>query len=85
MLAFRDLILNGKLHSNIFAIDEMLDMNVDSICIENVMKILKRKSIESNQNIFIISHRSELAEDETIWNNIIKITKEHGCSTYSVK
>jgi DNA repair exonuclease SbcCD ATPase subunit len=85
MLAFRDLILNGKLHSNIFIIDEMLDMNVDSICIENVMKILKRKSIESNQNIFIVSHRSELAEDETIWNNIIKITKEHGQSTYSVK
>jgi ABC-type glutathione transport system ATPase component len=85
MLAFRDLILNGKLHSNIFIIDEMLDMNVDSICIENVMKILKRKSIESNQNIFIVSHRSELAEDETIWNNIIKITKEHGQSSYSVK
>jgi DNA repair exonuclease SbcCD ATPase subunit len=85
MLAFRDLILNGKLHSNIFAIDEMLDMNVDSVCIENVMKILKRKSIDSNQNIFIISHRSELAEDETMWNNIIKVTKEHGQSTYEVK
>ena len=85
MLAFRDLILNGKLHSNIFVIDEMLDMNVDSICIENVMKILKRKSIDSNQNIFIISHRSELAEDETMWNNIIKVTKEHGQSTYEVK
>lgn len=84
MLAFRDLILNGKIHSNIFIIDEMLDSNVDTICIENVMKILKRKSVETNQNIFIISHRSELADNEGYWNNIIKVTKENGQSTYEI-
>lgn len=84
MLAFRDLILNGKIHSNIFIIDEMLDSNVDTICIENVMKILKRKSVETHQNIFIISHRSELADNEGYWNNIIKVTKENGQSTYEI-
>lgn len=85
ILAFRDLILNDKISSNIFIIDELLDANVDTICIENVMKILKRKSLESHQNIFIISHRSELADNESIWDNIIKITKESGKSTYEVK
>ena len=83
MLAFRDLILNGKLHSNIFSIDEMLDMNVDSICIENVMKILKRKSIESNQNIFIISHRQETTES-VVFNHIIEVIKENGISTLRI-
>lgn len=85
ILAFRDLILNGKVSSNIFIIDEMLDANVDTVCIENVMKILKRKSSEMHQNIFIISHRSELGDNESIWDNIIKVTKENGQSTYEVK
>ena len=84
MLAFRDLIINGKINSNILIIDEMLDSNVDTVCIENVMKILKRKSVESNQNIFIISHRSELADNEGYWNNILKVTKQNGQTNYEI-
>lgn len=82
MFAFRDLILNSKIFSNLFIIDELLDMNIDSICIENIMKILKRKINEQGQSMFIISHRSELADNEGYWNNIIKVTKENGVSTY---
>ena len=85
ILAFRDIILSSKVSTNIFVIDELLDANVDTVCIENVMNILKRKSIELNQNVFIISHRSELADNESIWDNIIKVTKEHGQSTYQIK
>lgn len=84
MFAFRDLILNSKIFSNLFIIDELLDMNIDSVCIENIMKILKRKMNEQNQSMFIISHRSELADNEGYWNNIIKVTKENGISTYEV-
>ena len=84
MLAFRDLILNSKIFSNLFIIDEMLDMNIDSICITNIMKILKRQIDEKNQSVFIISHRSELADNEGYWNNIIKVTKENGISTYEI-
>ena len=84
MFAFRDLILNSKIFSNLFIIDEMLDMNIDSICIENIMKILKRQIDEKNQSVFIISHRSELADNEGYWNNIIKVTKENGISRYEV-
>lgn len=84
LLSFRDLILNGKISSNIFIIDELLDANVDTACIENVMNILKRKATESNQNIFIISHRSELADNMSFWNNIIKVTKENQQSRYEV-
>lgn len=84
LLSFRDLILNGKISSNIFIIDELLDANVDTACIENVMNILKRKSVETGQNIFIISHRSELADNMSFWNNIIKVTKENQQSRYEV-
>lgn len=85
ILAFRDLILNNNVSSNLLIIDELLDANIDTVCIKNVMGILKKKSIESHQNIFIISHRAELADDESIWDSIIKITKENGKSTYEVK
>ncbi len=84
LFAFRDLILNGKITSNIFIIDELLDANVDTACIENVMNILKRKATESNQNIFMISHRSELADNMSFWNNILKVTKENQQSRYEI-
>ena len=84
LLAFRDLILNGKISSNIFIIDELLDANVDTACIENVMGILKRKSAETGQSIFIISHRSELADNMSFWNNIIKVVKENQQTRYEV-
>ena len=85
ILAFRDLILNNNVSSNLLVIDELLDANVDTVCIQNVMSILKKKAEEDNQNIFIISHRSELADDESIWDSIIKIEKSNGCSTYQVR
>ena len=85
ILAFRDLILNNNVSSNLLVIDELLDANVDTVCIQNVMSILKKKSEEDHQNIFIISHRSELADDESIWDSIIKIEKSNGCSTYQVR
>lgn len=85
ILAFRDLILSNNVSSNLMIIDELLDANVDTVCIQNVMGILKKKAEEDHQNIFIISHRSELADDESIWDSIIKIEKSNGCSTYSVR
>lgn len=85
MLAFRDLIMSWKIESNIFIIDEMIDANVDTICIENVMNILKRKVSESGQNVFVISHRSELADNESVWDNIVKVSKQNGESSFVIK
>lgn len=76
ILAFRDLILNGKINSNIFVIDEFLDSGIDSIAIKNILNILSRKSLEYNQNIFIISHRQETTES-AIFNHIIEVVKEN--------
>jgi ABC-type multidrug transport system ATPase subunit len=83
ILAFRDLILNGKISSNIFVIDEFLDSGIDAIAIKNVLSILNKKSIESNQNIFIISHRQETTES-VVFNHIIEVVKENGKSMLKI-
>ena len=83
ILAFRDLILNGKINSNIFVIDEFLDSGIDAIAIKNILTILNKKSIESNQNIFIISHRQETTES-VVFNHIIEVVKENGMSTLKI-
>ena len=83
ILAFRDLILNGKINSNIFVIDEFLDSGIDAIAIKNILNILAKKSIENNQNIFIISHRQETTES-VVFNHIIEVIKENGISTLRI-
>lgn len=83
ILAFRDLILNGKINSNIFVIDEFLDSGIDTIAIKNILNILSKKAIESNQNIFIISHRQETTES-VIFNHIIEVVKQNGISTLRI-
>lgn len=83
ILAFRDLILNGKINSNIFILDEFLDAAIDGICIKNILSILSKKSLELNQNIFIISHRQETTE-ENIFSHIIEVIKENGVSKLKI-
>ena len=83
ILAFRDLILNGKINSNIFVIDEFLDSGIDTVAIKNVLNILSKKSAEAHQNIFIISHRQETTES-IIFNHIIEVVKENGISTLKI-
>lgn len=83
ILAFRDLILNGKINSNIFVLDEFLDAAIDAIAIKNIMSILSKKSKELNQNIFIISHRQETTQ-ENAFNHIIEVIKENGISRLNI-
>lgn len=83
ILAFRDLILNGKINSNIFVIDEFLDSGIDTIAIKNVLNILSKKSVEAHQNIFIISHRQETTES-ICFNHIIEVIKENGLSRLKI-
>jgi DNA repair exonuclease SbcCD ATPase subunit len=83
ILAFRDLILNGKINSNIFVIDEFLDSGIDTVAIKNVLNILNKKSVEAHQNIFIISHRQETTES-VVFNHVIEVIKENGISRLKI-
>ena len=73
-----------KLNSNILILDEILDEGIDSVAIKNIINILKRKSTETNQSIFIISHRSEISEDN-IFDHVIEVVKEKGISNLSLR
>jgi DNA repair exonuclease SbcCD ATPase subunit len=48
---------------------------MDQIGIENAMAILKAMGREMNRNIFLISHRDELASRV---NNVLSVVKQNG-------
>lgn len=58
--------------SNILILDEILDLNLDSLGIKSTIDILNKLKNEGN-SIFVISHKNTYIEQ---FNNRIKITKE---------
>jgi len=56
-------------------IDELVDSGMDQVGIECSMSILKSMGREMNRNIFLISHRDELASRV---NNVLLVVKESG-------
>ena len=72
--AFRDFtIVRNNLSSNILILDEYIDSGLDSSSINRLMVMLKEMSITAQMNVFIISHRSEVGENN--FNNIITVEK----------
>jgi chromosome segregation ATPase len=57
----------------------MIDSGLDSAGVDASLALLKSMSRENRKNIFLISHRDELAGRVT---NILKVTKENGFTTY---
>lgn len=79
---FRDLYENLYHSINILAVDELLDNGTDLAGIENSTTILKNFSYERSKNVFLISHRDELIGKA---NNILKVTKENGFTSYQLE
>ena len=77
--AFRDFMsIRNGLSSNILILDEYFDSAIDSACIENILSILREYSNSYNQNIFLVSHRYEVSDDQ--FSNIIQIEKTKNIS-----
>lgn len=77
--AFRDFMsIRNGLSSNILILDEYFDSAIDSACIENILSILREYSNTYNQNIYLVSHRYEVADDQ--FSNIIQIEKTKNIS-----
>lgn len=74
--AFRDVWENLYYSINLLFIDELMDNGMDSIGAENTLVILKTMT---GKNIFLISHKEELA---TKVNNVMMVVKENGFSNY---
>jgi len=78
--AFRD-VWEGLYQSiNLLFIDELIDSGMDGAGVENSLAVLKKMSRERNKNIYLISHKDELISRV---NNILRVVKEGGFTTYS--
>ena len=60
--------------------DELVDSGMDTAGVENALGILKQISRERHKNIYLISHRDEL---QGRVNNVLKVTKEGGFTSYA--
>jgi DNA repair exonuclease SbcCD ATPase subunit len=78
--AFRD-VWESLYHGiNLLFIDELVDSGMDSAGVESSIAILKKMTRERHKNVFLISHRDDLAGRV---NTVLKVIKENGFTSYS--
>jgi DNA repair exonuclease SbcCD ATPase subunit len=78
--SFRDVWESLYKPINLLFIDEMIDSGMDASGVENSLAILKKMSRERNKSIFLVSHKDELAGRV---NNVMKVVKENGFTSYN--
>jgi DNA repair exonuclease SbcCD ATPase subunit len=78
--SFRDVWESLYQNINLLFIDELIDSGMDAAGVENSLGILKKMARERNKNIYLISHKDELIGRV---NNVLKVIKENGFTSYS--
>jgi DNA repair exonuclease SbcCD ATPase subunit len=78
--AFRDVWESLYQSINLLFIDELIDNGLDAAGVEGALAVLKKMSRERNKNIFLISHKDELIGRV---NNVLKVIKENGYTSYA--
>ena len=78
--AFRDVWENLYQHINLLFIDELIDAGMDAAGVEAGLAVLKKMGRERNKNIYLISHKDELIGRV---NNVLRVIKENGFTSYS--
>jgi DNA repair exonuclease SbcCD ATPase subunit len=78
--AFRDVWESLYQPINLLFIDELIDAGMDAAGVEAGLAILKKMARERNKNIYLISHKDELAGRV---NSILRVIKENGFTSYS--
>jgi DNA repair exonuclease SbcCD ATPase subunit len=78
--AFRDVWESLYQNINLLFVDELIDNGLDASGVENALAILKKMARERNKNIYLISHKDELVGRV---NNVLKVIKENGFTSYS--
>ena len=79
--AFRDVWEGLYQNINLLFIDELLDSGMDSAGVESGLAVLKKMARDRNKNIYLISHKDDLVGRV---NNVLRVVKESGFTTYSV-
>ena len=78
--AFRDVWESLYQPINLLFIDELMDNGLDTQGVENGLALLKKMSRERHKSIWLVSHKDELAGRV---ENILKVVKENGFTSYS--
>jgi DNA repair exonuclease SbcCD ATPase subunit len=78
--AFRDVWENLYQSINLMFVDELIDNGLDASGVEGALKTLKAMGRDRNKNVFLISHKDELVGRV---NNVLKVIKENGFTSYS--
>jgi len=78
--AFRDVWESLYQNINLLFIDELIDNGLDASGVESALSVLKKMARERNKNIYLISHKDELIGRV---NNVLKVIKENGFTSYS--
>lgn len=78
--SFRDVWESLYQNINLLFVDELIDNGLDASGVENALSVLKKMSRERNKNIYLISHKDELVGRV---NNVLKVIKENGFTSYS--
>jgi ABC-type multidrug transport system ATPase subunit len=58
----------------------LVDNGLDASGVESALAVLKRMARERKKNIFLISHKDELIGRV---NNVLKVVKENGFTSYA--
>jgi DNA repair exonuclease SbcCD ATPase subunit len=78
--AFRDVWESLYQPINLLFIDELMDNGLDTQGVESGLGLLKKMSRERHKSIWLVSHRDELAGRV---ENILRVVKEHGFTSYN--
>lgn len=77
LFAWREVAkLRNSAATNLLVFDEVLDSSLDPNGVEEFIRIIK--SMASDENIFVISHRGDAIGDK--FDDVLKFTREHGFS-----
>jgi ABC-type dipeptide/oligopeptide/nickel transport system ATPase subunit len=78
--AFRDVWESLYQSINLLFIDELIDNGLDAAGVEGALAVLKKIARERKKNVFLISHKDELIGRV---NNVLKVIKENGFTSYA--
>ncbi len=78
--AFRDVWESLYQQINLLFVDELIDNGLDASGVEGALAVLKKMARERKKNIFLISHKDELIGRV---NNVLKVVKENGFTSYA--
>lgn len=78
--AFRDVWESLYQNINLLFIDELIDSGMDTSGVENSLSVIKKMGRDRKKNVFLISHKDELVGRV---NNVLKVVKENGFSSFA--